>query len=606
MNHLNKIYIGNLPQDLPQEELCEVFGTFNIELSNVVVNPKGFAFADCQDAASCDRAIECLNGYSFQGKEMSVEHSVPRGSRSKKVQVRNIPSHLNWEELDKLLAEYGTVENCEQVSTDSDTATVKVTYSARSEAQAALRDLNGKSVEGSLLKVTLLPDPTDVSRPPRNKPANGYNNSYSGPFGSSPYQNRPKNVPELPTRMLVPSQYVGAIIGKGGESIRAITQKTHARIDVHRKDNPGATEKAITINGTPEACGKAVNAILEIVREEDRNARMAAGTWNDDEVPLKILAHNSLIGRLIGKEGRNLKAVQEKVDTKIAISNSMADMHSYANAERTIAIYGETDKCSEAEVLLMEKLRSCYENDMIAAYQQPQQYPGLNMSQLSMFPGLHGGNFSPPMNGGRDMPYGHGGYNNGPNYRSGPNGNNGFGDSRSQGSETCTLYIPSESVGAMIGSKGSHIRNVSRIANASIKIVPPEDGDDDKKRRVTIMGSPEGQWKSQFCIFDKLKQEGYFDGEEARLTSEMTIPAAIVGRVIGKGGNNVRELQRLTSSEVVIPRQAETEGLDEVPVKIVGHFFAIQSAQRKIRDLLVKAREGERSPKGRGPPVNVN
>lgn len=204
------------------------------------------------------------------------------------------------------------------------------------------------------------------------------------------------------------------------------------------------------------------------------------------------------------------------------------------------------------------------------------------------------------------MPYGHGGYNNGPNYRSGPNGNNGFGDSRSQGSETCTLYIPSESVGAMIGSKGSHIRNVSRIANASIKIVPPEDGDDDKKRRVTIMGSPEGQWKSQFCIFDKLKQEGYFDGEEARLTSEMTIPAAIVGRVIGKGGNNVRELQRLTSSEVVIPRQAETEGLDEVPVKIVGHFFAIQSAQRKIRDLLVKAREGERSPKGRGPPVNVN
>jgi len=605
MNHSNKIYIGNLPQDLPQEELCEVFGTFNVELSNVVVNPKGFAFADCKDAPSCDRAIECLNGYNFQGKEMSVEHSVPRGSRSKKVQVRNIPSHLNWEELDKLLAEYGTVENCEQVSTDSDTATVKVTYSARSEAQAALRDLNGKSVEGSLLKVTLLPDPADASRPPRNKPSNGYNNSYSGPFGSSPYQNRPKNVPELPTRMLVPSQYVGAIIGKGGESIRAITQKTHARIDVHRKDNPGATEKAITINGTPEACGKAVNAILEIVREEDRNARMAAGTWNDDEVPLKILAHNSLIGRLIGKEGRNLKAVQEKVDTKIAISNSMADMHSYANAERTIAIYGETDKCSEAEVLLMEKLRSCYENDMIAAYQQPQQYPGLNMSQLSMFPGLHGGNFSPPMNGGRDMPYGHG-YNGGPNYRGGPNGNGGYGDPRSQGSETCTLYIPSESVGAMIGSKGSHIRNVSRIANASIKIVPPEDGDDDKKRRVTIMGSPEGQWKSQFCIFDKLKQEGYFDGEEARLTSEMTIPAAIVGRVIGKGGNNVRELQRLTSSEVVIPRQAETEGLDEVPVKIVGHFFAIQSAQRKIRDLLVKAREGERGGKGRGPPVNVN
>uniref|UniRef100_H2ZMJ7 RRM domain-containing protein n=1 Tax=Ciona savignyi TaxID=51511 RepID=H2ZMJ7_CIOSA len=577
---MNKVYIGNLPQDVAVEALCDVFASCSIELSNVVVNQKGFAFADCKDANQTDRAIECMNGFSYGGKEMSVEHSVPRGSRSRKVQVRNIPSHLNWEELDKLLAEYGVVENCEQVSTESDTATVKVTYSGRSEAQSAIRDLNGKTVEGSILKVTLLPDPTDASRPPRNRFVNGY----GGPFNNQQQGFvRPKNIPELPTRMLVPSQYVGAIIGKGGESIRAITQKTHARIDVHRKDNPGATEKAITINGTPEACGAAVAAILDIVRDEDRTARQAAGTYNDDDIPLKILAHNSLIGRLIGKEGRNLKAIQEKVETKIAISNSMAEMQHF-NAERTIAIYGDNDRCAEAEVLLMEKLRSCYESDMMIAQQQPQQYPGLNMNQLSMFAGLHGGYGHPMRDYGMPPNY------QGQNYR----GQGGFNGDRAQMSETCTLYIPAESVGAMIGSKGSHIRNISRIANASIKIVPPEDGDDEKQRRVTIMGSPEGQWKSQFCIFDKLKQEGFFNAEDERLTSELTIPAAIVGRVIGKGGNNVRELQRLTSSEVVIPRQSETEGMEEVPVKICGNFFANQSAQRKIRELLMKSREAER------------
>ena len=576
---MNKIYIGNLPQDVTLSSLSEVFRSYNIDLSNVIVNQKGFAFADCKDSSSVDRAIEHLNGYSFNGKEISVEHSVPRGSRSKKIQVRNIPSHLNWEELDKLLAEYGTVDNCEQVSTESDTATVKVTYSSRSEAQAALRDLNSKLVEGSVLRVTLLPDPSDTMRPPRS---NRYMNNanYNGPFNQS--FNRPRNAPELPTRMLVPSMYVGAIIGKGGESIRAITQKTHARIDVHRKDNPGANEKAITINGTPEACNAAVAAILEIVREEDKNARLQAGTWNNDDMPLKILAHNSLIGRLIGKDGRHLKAVQEKVDTKIAISNSMGDMHQL-NSERTIAIYGESSRCVEASMLLMEKLRSCYENDMMVAYQQPQPFAGMN--QLNMFPGLQG--YGPPM---RDRPFGiSGNYSNSPNYR--PNYTP---EQRSMHSETCTLYIPAASVGAMIGSKGTHIRNISRIANASIKIVPPEDGDDEKQRKVLIMGNPESQWKSQFCIFDKLKQEGFFNGADERLTSEMNIPASIVGRVIGKGGNNVRELQRMTSSEVVIPRQNETEGMEEVPVKIVGHFFAIQSAQRKIRELLVKAREAEK------------
>lgn len=573
---MNKIYIGNLPQDVTNSSLCEVFNSYNIELSNVIVNQKGFAFADCKDSSAVDRAIEHLNGYSFNGKEISVEHSVPRGSRSRKIQVRNIPSHLNWEELDKLLAEYGAVDNCEQVSTESDTATVKVTYNTRSEAQTALRDLNGKSVEGSTLKVTLLPDPSDNMRPPRNN-RHMNNGNYNGPFNNM-YNQRPKNVPDLPTRMLVPSMYVGAIIGKGGESIRAITQKTHARIDVHRKDNPGATEKAITINGTPEACNGAVAAILDIVREEDKNARMQAGTWRDDDMPLKILAHNSLIGRLIGKDGRHLKAVQEKVDTKIAISNSMADMHQY-NAERVIAIQGESAKCVEAEMMLMEKLRACYENDMASAYQQPQHYPGLN--QLNMFPGLQGGYGGP----GRDA-YGVQGNYPVANYRQ-----NFTPEQRAIQSESCTLYIPAEAVGAMIGSKGTHIRNISRIANASIKIMPPEERDDEKQRKVTILGNAEGQWKSQFCIFDKLKQEGFFNGADERLTSEINIPSTIVGRIIGKGGNNVRELQRLTSSEVVIPRQSETEGMEQVPVKIVGHFFAIQSAQRKIRELLVKARD---------------
>lgn len=39
-----------------------------------------------------------------------------------------------------------------------------------------------------------------------------------------------------------------------------------------------------------------------------------------EEIPLKILAHNSLVGRLIGKEGRNLKKIEQDTGTKITIS----------------------------------------------------------------------------------------------------------------------------------------------------------------------------------------------------------------------------------------------------------------------------------------------
>ena len=93
---------------------------------------------------------------------------------------------------------------------------------------------------------------------------------------------------------------------------------------------------------------------------------------------------------------------------------------------------------------------------------------------------------------------------------------------------------------------------------------------------------------SHYCIFDKLKQEGYFDS--GRLTSEMTIPASIVGRVIGKGGNNVL-LQRVISSEVVISRQSETEGLEEVPVKIVRHFLQFNLHREKSGSCCTKQKK---------------
>jgi len=61
---------------------------------------------------------------------------------------------------------------------------------------------------------------------------------------------------------------VGAIIGRQGSTIRQITQQTRARVDVHRKDNVGSVEKAITIYGNPENCTNACRRILEVMQQE--------------------------------------------------------------------------------------------------------------------------------------------------------------------------------------------------------------------------------------------------------------------------------------------------------------------------------------------------
>lgn len=73
------------------------------------------------------------------------------------------------------------------------------------------------------------------------------------------------------------------------------------------------------------------------------------------------------------------------------------------------------------------------------------------------------------------------------------------------------MYIPNNAVGAIIGTKGSQIRNMIRFSNASIKIAAAEgEKADSNERKVTIVGTPEAQWKvihlnliilHHFCLF---------------------------------------------------------------------------------------------------------
>ncbi|XP_037065763.1 insulin-like growth factor 2 mRNA-binding protein 2 [Peromyscus leucopus] len=150
------------------------------------------------------------------------------------------------------------------------------------------------------------------------------------------------------------------------------------RVDIHRKENSGAAEKPVTIHATPEGTSEACRMILEIMQKEADETKLA------EEVPLKILAHNGLVGRLIGKEGRNLKKIEHDTGTKITIS-SLQDLSIY-NPERTITVKGAIDACANAEIEIMKKLREAFENDMLAVNVSTQSFLLLAFRQLRQDP----------------------------------------------------------------------------------------------------------------------------------------------------------------------------------------------------------------------------
>nr|XP_037285922.1 insulin-like growth factor 2 mRNA-binding protein 1 isoform X3 [Rhipicephalus microplus] len=554
-----------------------------------------------------------FNRHSFMGSQLLVEpqQSTPqnRRGRGNRVHVSNIPIHVQRDEIHDLLSTFGTVQNLElrtRRGMVSDAASfsvppskhenqsyrAQVTYETPEQAQQAVAQLRDYEYQGSVLRAEYA---MDVIRNGGGSGGGGRNNMRMGgnrpmfrPFSYTGGQGSPMRQSDFPLRILVLSDMVGAIIGRAGGTIRQITQQSRARVDVHRKENAGSLEKVITIYGNPENCSTACQKILEVMQQEASNT-------NRGDVPLKILAHNNLIGRIIGKSGNTIKRIMEQTDTKITVS-SLHD-GSALHLERVITIKGKPEGVCRAEQLVSAKLRQSYESDLAALAPQSLMFPGLHpMAMMSAYPPPpppHGPPARPPhyRSGGGGGPYPHppavgGGYMGGAVH--GPMG--GY-MSPSHGGverELVCLYIPNTAVGAIIGTGGSSIRDMIMISGASIKVAQPNKDDpaDAHERKVTIVGTPECQWRAQSMIFNKVCYEGCMGNPDGTLRVEIFVPSNQVGRIIGKGGQTVRELQRLTRALIKLPEESQNANTEETPVHILGDFFSTHAAQRQIRALV--------------------
>lgn len=59
---MSKLYIGNLPTDTSENSLRQLFAEQNLSATNILVKRGGYAFVDCPDQSSADKAIDKLSG----------------------------------------------------------------------------------------------------------------------------------------------------------------------------------------------------------------------------------------------------------------------------------------------------------------------------------------------------------------------------------------------------------------------------------------------------------------------------------------------------------------------------------------------------------------
>jgi RNA recognition motif-containing protein len=78
------IYVANIPFKASEDELKELFEqhgdvtSVKIIMDKLTNRSRGFGFIEMSDSTSAKEAIDELNGFSFQGKELVVNEARPK------------------------------------------------------------------------------------------------------------------------------------------------------------------------------------------------------------------------------------------------------------------------------------------------------------------------------------------------------------------------------------------------------------------------------------------------------------------------------------------------------------------------------------------------
>ncbi|KAL0694286.1 hypothetical protein Bca4012_061466 [Brassica carinata] len=176
------VYVKNLAESTTDDDLKNAFGEFGTITSAVVMKDgdgksKGFGFVNFDNADDAAKAVEALNGKTFDDKEWYVGRAQKKSERETELKVRyeqslreaedkfqssnlyvkNLDDSVSDEKLKELFTPYGTVTSCKVMRDPSGISRGSgfVAFSTPEEATKAMSEMSGKMIENKPLYVAV-------------------------------------------------------------------------------------------------------------------------------------------------------------------------------------------------------------------------------------------------------------------------------------------------------------------------------------------------------------------------------------------------------------------------------------------------------------------
>lgn len=359
-------------------------------------------------------------------------------------------------------------------------------------------------------------------------------------------------VAATPVVMNIGAEFVGTLIGRGGEVVKQLSKDSGARIEISKTAGDGSSgERTVHISGTQECIDRAKKMIEDCIEK----AKEKTGGNNPNACTLRV--PHDLIGMLIGRGGETIKELKKESGARIDILKEPVDDGSTDRpADRVVNITGPPE-CVEYAKKMIEEMLGKRVKEESDDRDRRSQSPGGELVRAT----------------------------------------------------TAVLHVHNDLIGMLIGKGGETIRTISKDFSVRIEIVKETEGCEKDERAVKISGAPDGVERARRHIEDTLSgsREGKGVRRIERETSNRSssgggraiqIPNNMIGVLIGRGGETISRLQRDTKARIEIAK--DDGNSSDRNVIISGSPDAIEKAVEAVEAVLSEAERSGRVPRRQG------
>uniref|UniRef100_A0A6Q2Z4N3 K Homology domain-containing protein n=1 Tax=Esox lucius TaxID=8010 RepID=A0A6Q2Z4N3_ESOLU len=259
--------------------------------------------------------------------------------------------------------------------------------------------------------------------------------------------------------ILIPASKVGLVIGKGGDTIKQLQERTGVKmIMIQDGPMPTGADKPLRITGDPYKVQQARELVVEIIRDKDQgDFRAARGDFGSrlGGSSLDVAVPRFAVGIVIGRNGEMIKKIQNDAGVRIQFKPDDG-----ISPDRIAQVMGQPDRCQHAVHLINELVHTAQERD----------------------------GFGGPV-GPRGRGRGRGDWNMG----------------TPGGLQEVTYTIPADKCGLVIGKGGETIKNINQQSGAHVELQRnPPPNTDPNVRIFSIRGTPQQMEMARQLIDEKI------------------------------------------------------------------------------------------------------